>query len=118
MNTYEVEARETLKTKGFINVDENEYDEYLYFNDNLQVCFDEYVTDRFEDTLELDFPVSVENLKKLMHDNGVWVEYVNQYFNDFYHMFKMRTDEKYNWKHTDHTPTYWEEYLSDLRSYL
>jgi hypothetical protein len=118
MNMLEVEARETLRIREKLNIDRDDLNQYLYYDDNLQISFDEYVTEKFEETLDLDFPIGTENLKKLMKDNGIWIEYLNKYFEDFYHDYKMKNDEEYNWKYTDHTPSDWEEYLSDFRSYL
>jgi hypothetical protein len=119
MNMLEVEARETLKVRGKLNIDRDDLNQYLYYDEALKISFDEYITDRFEDTLELDFPVSVENLLKLMKDNGLYLEYMNKYFNEFFHDYKMETDEYYRYRFKqDETVTLWDDYCNNTSRYV
>lgn len=117
MNTM-TEARERLAVNTKLNIDRDDLDQYLYYDERLKNCFNAFITDKFEETLNLDFAISTENLLKLMKDNGVYLEYINEYFNDFFHDYKMEFDEHYRNRYECDFPTLWEDYCYNPARYI
>jgi hypothetical protein len=84
MNTI-TEARETLAVKAVLKIDRDSLERYFYYDDKFKECCDEYIIEKYEATFK-DLETNSITIKSMKID-GVWIEYMNEYFYEFMHMY-------------------------------